>query len=56
MLLHILFYFEQIKLGNLEPGEDPDRAILWKKARKPKDKSLVDEDQDKINEIIVRLV
>lgn len=55
MLLHFLFYFEQIKLGKLKPGEDPDRAILWKKARKPKDPSVVDEELAKINEKIVRL-
>lgn len=25
-----------MKKGNLEPGEEPDRAIFWKKGRKRK--------------------
>ncbi|KAK1401439.1 putative Ulp1 protease family catalytic domain-containing protein [Heracleum sosnowskyi] len=40
---------EEIKKGNLERGEKPDRAIFWKKARMPKDKNQeIDEDQAKI--------
>lgn len=47
--------FEQVKAGRLEPGEVPDRAISWKKARKPKDETVViDEELQKIYEKIVR--
>lgn len=39
----------------MEPGEVIDRAILWKKARKPKDPTVeIDEELAKIYEKIVR--
>lgn len=48
-------HFKQIKKGNLEPEEIPDRAIFWKKARMPKNQEQeIDEDQAKIFSKIVR--
>lgn len=44
-----------IKSGKLQPGEEPDRAILWKKARKRKDGEEVDEDLAKICDKIDKL-
>lgn len=41
-----------MKAGKLEPGEVPDRAIMWKKARKRKD-GTVDEDVEEICDKIV---
>lgn len=46
---------EEMKKGYLEPGEVPDRAILWKKARVPK-VGQVDEELAKIYERIDSLL
>lgn len=49
------FFFEQVSSGRLAPGEVPDRAMLWKMARKPKDPKIeIDEGLHLINEKIVR--
>ena len=47
--------FKQIKAGNLDPEEVPDRAIFWKKARvqKDKDNEKIDKELAKINAKIV---
>lgn len=50
----MLVYFKQEKLGRLKPGEDLDRAILWKKARFPKD-NVIDEELAIITAKIVML-
>ena len=47
MNFYIFLHFKQIKSGRLEPGVEPDRAILWKKARKRKNGEEVEEvDED----------
>lgn len=38
----------------MEPGERPDRAIMWKKARKRKDGNI-DEDVEEVFDIIVSI-
>ncbi|XP_074347390.1 uncharacterized protein LOC141686242 [Apium graveolens] len=47
---------DEIKKGRLNPGEEPDRAIFWQKARKRKNGQEVDEDlavvYDKINALL----
>ncbi|KAK1402125.1 hypothetical protein POM88_001730 [Heracleum sosnowskyi] len=45
-----------VKAGRLDPDEDPDRAILWKMARKPPKDEIIDEDLaekfEKIDELL----
>ncbi|KAK1381491.1 hypothetical protein POM88_028235 [Heracleum sosnowskyi] len=47
---------EEVKAGRLDPDEDPDRAILWKMARKPPKDEIIDEDLaekfEKIDELL----
>lgn len=47
----MLHHFKQVEKGKLERGEEPDRAIFWKKARLPKD-NVVDDELAKVNEKI----
>lgn len=52
----MLLHFKQIKSGELEVDEVIDRAIFWKKARKPKDGEEIDEELAKMNAKIVSLL
>lgn len=59
MNFYIFLHFKQIKSGRLEPGVEPDRAILWKKARKRKhgqEVEVVDEDLQGVCDSIVSLL
>lgn len=54
--IYVLLLFEKIKKGRLEPGVEPDRAILWKKARKQKNGEEIEDVDEELAVICDKIV
>lgn len=54
-LFNFFFDFNQIKKGTLAADEEPDRALMWQKARKIKIDDDEDSDQGEIGKRIVSI-